>query len=190
MSVLLDVGSGELTYTTQPPQTWQHRGCPRMKANLQKLSIRPVLVVGVLIIAGLLVSACSVRADRPKKIEPAHVEKVEGTELNRLTLTARAAERIGIQTATVRDAPPSARRAASGNEMQRKVVPYAAVIYGLNGETWVYISPEPLLFVRQPVSVDYIEGDTVVLSDGPPLGTVVVTAGAAELFGIEFGVGT
>lgn len=160
-----------------------------MKGNLQKLLIPPVLVIGVLIIPGLLLSACSVQADAPKRIEPAHVEKVEGTELNRLTLTARAAERIGILTATVWETPPSARRTALGNEMQRKV-PYDALIYGLNGETWVYTSSEPLLFVRQLVSVDYIEGDAAVLSDGPPLGTVVVTAGAAELFGIEFGVGT
>lgn len=72
---------------------------------------------------------------------------------------------------------------------QVKVVPYAAVIYGLNGETWVYSNPEPLVYVREPITVDYIEGDLVVLSEGPPAGSAVVTVGGAELFGAESGVG-
>lgn len=70
-----------------------------------------------------------------------------------------------------------------------KVVPYAAVIYGVHGETWVYTNPEPLVYVRAPVTVEYIEGDLAVLLEGPPVGTAVVTAGGAELFGAESGVG-
>ena len=68
------------------------------------------------------------------------------------------------------------------------VVPYAAVLYGLDGETWLYASPEPLVFVRQPVTIGDIEGDGGVLLEGPPVGTQVVTAGAAELFGVESGL--
>ena len=71
----------------------------------------------------------------------------------------------------------------------RKIVPYSAVIYGLQGDIWAYTNPEPLVFVRHLVTVDYIEGDTAVLLDGPPAGTAVVTVGAAELFGVELGVG-
>jgi hypothetical protein len=70
-----------------------------------------------------------------------------------------------------------------------KVVPYAALIYGVHGETWVYTNPELLVYVREPVVVDYIEGDQAVLTEGPPAGTLVVTAGGAELFGAESGVG-
>ena len=70
----------------------------------------------------------------------------------------------------------------------QKVVPYAAVLYGLHGETWVYTSPEPLVFLRQPVTIGDIEGDVAVLLEGPPVGTEVVTAGAAELFGVESGL--
>jgi hypothetical protein len=77
----------------------------------------------------------------------------------------------------------------SGSGMQRQVIPYSAVLYDLNGETWVYTNPEPLVFVRQPVSVDYIEGDLAVLSDGPPAGTQVATVGVAELYGADTGVG-
>lgn len=76
----------------------------------------------------------------------------------------------------------------SGNGAPRKVVPYAAVLYGVNGETWVYTNPEPLVFVRSPITIDYIEGDLAVLSEGPEVGTAVVTLGAAELFGTETGV--
>ena len=76
----------------------------------------------------------------------------------------------------------------SGGETPRNVVPYAAVLYGVNGETWVYTAPEPLVFVRQPITIDYIEGDLAILSEGPEAGTAVVTVGAAELFGAETGV--
>jgi hypothetical protein len=76
----------------------------------------------------------------------------------------------------------------SGGDVPRKVVPYAAVLYGVRGETWVYTNPEPLAFVRQPILIDYIEDDLAILSDGPEAGTDVVTVGAAELFGAETGV--
>jgi hypothetical protein len=78
--------------------------------------------------------------------------------------------------------------AMSSGEAQRKIVPYAAVLYGVNGETWVYGNPEPLVFVRLPITVDYVDGDLAVLLEGPEVGTPVVTLGAAELFGTETGV--
>ncbi len=70
-----------------------------------------------------------------------------------------------------------------------KVVPYAAVMYGVHGETWVYTNPEPLVYIRDLITIDYIEGDLAVLLEGPPVGTEVVTIGGAELFGAENGVG-
>lgn len=142
-------------------------------------------MVVVLIIAGLQLSACQRESDRPTKIESARLEQVQGTELSRVILTAKAAERLGIKTAPVRDV--QATRSRTGT--QRTVVPYAAVLYGAHGDTWVYISPGPLVFVRHRISVDYIEGDRAVLSNGPPSGIEVVTVGAALLFGTEFKVG-
>ncbi len=76
---------------------------------------------------------------------------------------------------------------ASG-QVQRMVIPYSAVIYGVNGETWVYINPEPLVYMRQPIVIDYIDGDQVYLVEGPEMGSTVVTMGVAELFGAETGV--
>jgi hypothetical protein len=76
----------------------------------------------------------------------------------------------------------------SAQETLHKVVPYAAVLYGVHGETWVYSEPEPLVYVRLPIEIDFIEGDLAYLSEGPEVGTAVVTVGAAELFGTETGV--
>jgi hypothetical protein len=77
----------------------------------------------------------------------------------------------------------------AGSGTQRLTVPNSAVIYDPRGDAWVYTSPEPLVFVRHRIKLDYIEGDLAVLSDGPPAGTAVVLAGAAELFGAESKVG-
>lgn len=66
-------------------------------------------------------------------------------------------------------------------------VPWAAVVHDVQGGTWVY---EPMgngAFARRRVIVRYVTGDTAVLADGPPAGTKVVVAGAAELFGTEAG---
>jgi cobalt-zinc-cadmium efflux system membrane fusion protein len=66
-------------------------------------------------------------------------------------------------------------------------VPWSAVIFDIYGGTWVYEQTGERTFVRQRVAVRYVTGTTAVLSDGPPVGTRVVTAGAAELFGAETG---
>jgi RND family efflux transporter MFP subunit len=69
------------------------------------------------------------------------------------------------------------------------VTPYASLLYDIHGGSWVYENPSPGVFVRSRVEVDYITGDLAVLRRGPATGTVVVTDGAAELFGTEFGGG-
>jgi multidrug efflux pump subunit AcrA (membrane-fusion protein) len=75
--------------------------------------------------------------------------------------------------------------AASG---RRTSIPYAALIYNEEGATYTYVSPKPLVFVREPIAVARIAGDRVVLRDGPPVGTTVVTTGAPEVYSAEFGV--
>lgn len=139
-------------------------------------------LMAVSIVAGLALVACHEKSAAPAKVRPATVEHVDGSEIAHLTLTDRAAERVGIQTATVRELNTT--RAG-----RRLAVPYAAVLYDAQGGTWVYTSPAPLRYVRHAIRVDYIEGDQAVLSDGPPVGTQVVTTGAVELFGTEFEIG-
>ncbi len=77
-------------------------------------------------------------------------------------------------------------RAGAGKP--QKIVPYSSVLYDVRGNTWVYINPKPLVFVRHAITVDFIEGDNAVLTDGPAIGTLVVSVGAPELFGAETGI--
>ena len=130
------------------------------------------LFIAILIIAGLL-SACAPKSTNVEKIQPYQLEVIEGSDFQRVILTEKASQRLDIQTAPVRD----------GN-----IIPYAAVLYGLNGETWTYTNPEPLVFVRQSIVIDRIEGDSAFLSEGPDTGTAVVIIGVAELYGAEVGV--
>jgi len=233
----------------------------------------------VLIAVGLLLGACRPAANTAPKIQPAQVDKVEGSALSRLRITEQAAKRLAIKTAPITEerverkrivggqveAMPDAqsgdvskvrvRMNISAGEMdkvaqdqpamilplvpdnkavgidaqatdvttttkaalyyvvdkaghglvpgqrvragltlkgsgtQQKVIPYSAVIYDVNGDTWVYTNPETLVFIRARITIDYIDADKAILTDGPPVGTAIVTAGAAELFGTEFGVG-
>jgi hypothetical protein len=131
----------------------------------------------VLLIAALPLAACSKTPDAAPETNPATVERLEGAEPTRVTLTEEAAKRLDIQTATVSD--------TTVNGTQLKVIPYAAIVYDSEGKTWTYINPQPLVFVRHPITVDSIKGDQAILSDGPDSGTAVVTVGAEELFGSE-----
>ena len=67
----------------------------------------------------------------------------------------------------------------------RHVMPYGALLYDTKGDTWAFTNPQPLVFIRQKVVVQDITGDKVILAEGLPAGTVVVTVGAAELMGAE-----
>ena len=72
---------------------------------------------------------------------------------------------------------------------QGLVVPYGAILYDIDGGTWVYEAPSPGVFVRRRVELARVVEDLAVLRRAPPAGTAIVTVGAAELFGTEFGVG-
>jgi hypothetical protein len=138
-------------------------------------------VIGVvLVLACLLLSACgqSSNATTAEESHPVKIEHLEGKTPTREILTEEAAKRLDIQTAEVRD--------TAVNGVQRMVVPYAAILYDTEGATWVYTNPEPLTYVRHPITVDQIKGDEALLSDGPPSGSAVVTVGAEELYGAEF----
>jgi hypothetical protein len=141
-------------------------------------------LVALLIIACLQLSACAQILASPTNgadetsSAPAKVEPSGQVGISRVILTAEAAKRIGIETAPV--------TTMQVHGTQREVVPYSAIIYDLHGQSWVYTNPMPLTFVRAGISVDSINGDLVLLLAGPPLGTMVVTVGATELYGTEF----
>jgi hypothetical protein len=134
----------------------------------------------VTVSAALGVAGCGATpAAAPAEGDPAVVAAVPGTDLHRLTLTEHAIERVGIATATTAVDPHSG----------KLTVPYAAILYDSTGKAWVYTNPEPRVYVRRSITVQRINGDVALLTDGPPAGTVVVTTGAAELFGAEFDTG-
>ena len=139
------------------------------------------LIVGLLM-ANLFMGACSSGAGAAVAAaeKPYTLEQMAGSEFNLVTLTEKAAQRLILETGQVSEA-----QVAGAN---RLVVPYSALIYGLHGENWVYVSPQPLSFHRAVVTVDYIEGDQVILVDGPSAGTAVATTAVAELYGVDTGV--
>jgi hypothetical protein len=142
------------------------------------------LVAG-LALASVSLSACarssSFDNEAASNAGPAKLEPVKGSPYSQIVLTAHAAQRLGVQMAAVREA-----RVGSG--AQRKVIPYAAVLYDPSGSAFTFTSPRRLVFVRRPIAVDYVSGNLAVLRAGPPSGTAVVTVGAAELLGTEYGV--
>ena len=136
--------------------------------------MRRFFIVGMLLVTVVL-SACGGTAQEDASESPAAVEQIKGTELNRVTLTPEAAKRLDVQTVAARSAG------------KRTVIPYAAVLYDPDGRTWTYTSPEQLVFVRKDINVDRIDGDSAILTAGPSPGTAVVTVGADELWGVEYG---
>jgi len=133
-----------------------------------------------LVLACLPLSACGRATEFDNEAAsdegPAKVEPIKGRDVARVILTAQAARRIGIRTAPVRE------------QSRHLVVPYAAIVYDARGRAYAFTSPRPRVFVRRRVSVEDIVRDRAILHSGPAVGTPVVTVGAAELLGTEYGV--
>jgi hypothetical protein len=125
----------------------------------------------------LALTACTQVEESESTYSPTSVKPVKGhDDIQQVTFTAEAARRADVKTATV--------QAANG----RTFIPYAALIYNEEGDTYTYVSPKPLVYVREAIDVDRITGNRVLLDHGPPSGTAVVTTGAAEVYSAEFGV--
>lgn len=135
----------------------------------------------VLLVAITVPPGCGATVEDEYVIEeqPYTLEPVEGEEdLLRVILLESAVERLGIETAPVE---------ASGSKL---VVPYDAVFIDAHGDFWVYTNPEPLEFVRAPITIDRETSAQAFLTKGPPAGTEVVTVGVPELYGTETEFGT
>jgi len=130
-----------------------------------------LLLLFVTVIA-LSLAACGPKPTTAEIIPPSSVEKIEGSDLQKVKLTEKAAERIGVQTVPA----------------EGMVVPYSAVIYDIDGTTWIYTNPEPLTFVRAQVVIDRIEGDQAFLAQELETDAPVVTVGVMEIYGAETGV--
>ena len=124
-------------------------------------------------VVSLSLAACGPKPTTTiEKIDPSKLEEIEGSELKRVILTEKAAERIGLQTVPVNGL----------------VIPYSAVIYDVEGNTWIYTNPAPLTFVREQIDIIRIEGDQAYLSQTPEFDAPIVIVGVAEIYGAETGV--
>ena len=128
--------------------------------------------------AGVALSGCSAPAQSAATVGGEDVAVVEPSEDGgpaRLTLSAEAETRLGLETVPVTTTPALS-------------VPYAAVVYDGEGAAWAFARVGERQYQRTPLTVADITGDTAVLSAGPAAGTEVVTVGAAELVGAEAGI--
>lgn len=128
-------------------------------------------------LVGIQLTACQQKPDVPANLDFNRVEYT-GPAVYRVRLTAKRSAELGIKTDSVREKELSGKL--------RKVIPVAAVIHDRQGNTWTFKSPDSLIFVRERISVDSLAGDLAILSDGPPVGALIVTTGAADLFNDEF----
>jgi hypothetical protein len=154
------------------------------RANVVRWSITTLLVAAVavaVIVMLRLEPPGAASKDQSHGIVPAKVEAVAGQTVKKVTLTAEAAKRLDVQTATIKDGQIGGK--------PKLIMPAAAVVYDASGATWAYTNAEPLVYLRKAITVESIQGDQAFLSAGPPVGTTVVTVGASELYGTELGVG-
>lgn len=145
-----------------------------------RTSARERWLITLLALAALALAGCSESAGGGASggDAAATIQEVDGTDLVRVTLAPGAAERLGLEMGVVRQVPDGG-----------TAVPYAAVVYDPDGDTWVYTSPKDRTFVREPITVTSISGEEAFLSSGPEIGTEVVTVGTAELYGAEQEIG-
>lgn len=136
------------------------------------MGYRPRWIAGSLIASVVLLSACAT-------VEEESTAGSGGATYDgeKVVMEAAAVERLDIQSTPVR-------KAAGGSQL---VIPYAAVVYGADGETWTY-KRQSRTFRRATIIIERIDGGRAFLSDGPRPGTQVVTQGAPELLGVEMGI--
>jgi hypothetical protein len=99
----------------------------------------------------------------------------------RLTVSERAEQRLGLRTEPVRPLTGQANGAT-------EAIAYSAVVYDADGKSWTFSAPSPRTYIRVPIVISSIAGQTVQLKSGPPVGTQVVVVGAPELVGAEAGI--
>ena len=111
----------------------------------------------------------------PRQAPPPGLGGGGGARYYRLdgSTTAHVGQRLRVQLAE-----------KGGSEC--RTIPYSAVIYWIDGGAWVYTQIAPLTFVRAPIDIDEVDGNTVILRSGPPAGTRIVRVGGEELLGTEF----
>lgn len=134
-------------------------------------------MAALLVAGGLAVAGCSAaQGGEGAPVKVASVSTQAAGVPGIVTLADAAVQRLGLTTA-----PVTARPGGTS-------VPYGALVYEADGSSWVFVQTAPRSYQRARVQVAGITGDRVSLTSGPPVGTDVVTVGAAELVGVEIGI--
>ena len=89
----------------------------------------------------------------------------------------RAGERIAVEIPTLE------------SQSESLVIPFSAVLCDIYGGQWVYEQSAEHTYLRRRIQVTRLSGSEAILTSGPPVGSKIVTDGAAELFGTEFMTG-
>jgi hypothetical protein len=97
-------------------------------------------------------------------------------ELTNADQSLRLGQRVGV-TLSLR------------GEDESLVAPWAAVLHDIHGGQWVYEKTGERTYSRRRVQIAQVVDGTAIVSSGLKQGARVVTDGAAELFGTEFGAG-
>jgi hypothetical protein len=136
-------------------------------------------IIAAVVAASLSLAGCGSGSTTSAKTPPPKgpTVKQEPGGVKSITLQEIEVKRLGIEIAEVS-------KTDAGITM-----PYASLLYDPTGKEWAYKSDGGTSFVRTPLKVKTIEGDKVILAEGPPAGTKLVTKGAVQLYGIDFGVG-
>ena len=135
---------------------------------------KPATVVGLGGAAGPAITATPVAG--PPSADPATATSDVFYALQAPGSAVRPGERVSVQLPL------------AGTE-QALVVPTSAIVYDISGGAWVYEATGPHDFVRRRVEIRSQVGAKTLIARGIDAGKNVVTAGAAELFGTEFGAG-
>ncbi|OAI23726.1 membrane fusion protein MtrC [Methylomonas koyamae] len=75
------------------------------------------------------------------------------------------------------------------SEDENLVVPWSALVYDVNGGSWIYQALQANVYQRRRVQVLRVVDDQAAVTGDIVAGIEVVSMGVAELFGTEFGVG-
>jgi hypothetical protein len=123
------------------------------------------------------VASCSRQSAESTPQPPAVLDPAPGVTMPVVRLSEPAYKAVRVASELTQAAPGGV------------VIPTKAVIYSPDGAAWTYVALAPLAYVRQAIVIDRISGTEAFLSSGPAVGTPVVTIGAPELLGTEYGVG-
>jgi hypothetical protein len=141
---------------------------------------RPFGIGALALVGGLGLAGCQTSASGAEEAiaAAASVEAAPDGGPAVLHLTEDSVLRLGLglETAPVEGAPGDL------------AMPYAAVVYDAEGESWAFVQQDEGVYQRAPITITAVEGDTVRLSEGPEPGAEVVTVAAAELVGVEAGI--